>query len=69
MYLLRYLFRKKFTFKDYEKAEVDPDPIIEKRKATLKNINCTLRKKLMDDLLFNLASAREEPFCQHDSKE
>jgi hypothetical protein len=63
MYLLRYWFKKNFPFKDYENAEVDPDPIIMQRKATLKSANSTLREKLVDDILAHLSLMDEEAHC------
>lgn len=54
MYLLKYWFRKKFPFKDYEKATVDPDPILEKRKKNLKGVNSAIRNNMKSEILLNL---------------
>jgi hypothetical protein len=64
MYLLRYWFKKQFPFKDYENADVDPDPGIVKRKATLKGANKALREQLMQEILTGLETLGQDGHCQ-----
>ncbi|MDD3000610.1 MAG: hypothetical protein PHF29_02535 [Candidatus Riflebacteria bacterium] len=54
MYLLKHWFRKKFPFKDYEKAIIDPDPIIEKRKRLLKQAQEEIRNNIKKEILIKL---------------
>jgi len=65
MYLLKQWFRRKFPFKDYEKALIDPDPIIEKRKKLLKKAHEEIRNNLKREILIKLLydSNRSDDNC------